>query len=164
MGMMAQLLLPEFDAEMASTRRFLARVPADKAAWKPHAKSFSLGDLAVHLAQIPTWAAPTLTAPEIDLDPNDRAKPFVSTDELLARFDQHVAEARAAIAAADDAEYEKPWSLKVAGKTFFTRPKGPVLRDFVLSHNVHHRAQLGVYLRLLDVPVPGAYGPTADDR
>lgn len=162
MGTMTALLLPEFDAEMATTRRFLERVPADKVDWKPHAKSFSLGSLAVHLAQLPTWAAPTMTAPEIDLDPNDKAPAFVSVEELLARFDRNVAEARAAIAAAEDSAYDEPWSLKVAGRTFFTRPKGRVLRDFVMSHNVHHRAQLGVYFRLLDIPVPGAYGPTAD--
>lgn len=160
---MASLLLPEFDHEMASTRKVLARVPADRADWKPHPKSYSLGHLAVHLATVTSWTAPTLTQAAFDLKGAPPPAPMSSVEELLARFDRHVAEARAAIAAAPDDAYGEAWSLTMGEQVYFTMPKGVVLRQFVLNHNVHHRAQLGVYLRLLDIPVPNTYGPTADE-
>ena len=157
-------LLPEFDHEMTTTRKVLERVPEDKFEWKPHAKSFSLGALACHLANLPTWGTETLTRSEIDLPavpPPAEALP--SKTELISAFDRNVAAARAAITGKTDGELLTIWSLKRGGKTLFSMPKTAVLRSFVLSHIIHHRAQLGVYLRLLDVPVPATYGPTADE-
>ena len=157
-------LLPEFDHEMTTTRKALERLPEDKFDWKPHAKSFSLGALATHLANLPTWGTETLTKSEIDLPAvQPPASALPSKTELIATFDRNVAAARAAITGKTDAELLAFWSLKRGGKTLFTMPKTAVLRSFVLSHVIHHRAQLGVYLRLLDVPVPATYGPTADE-
>ena len=157
-------LLPEFDHEMTTTRKILERVPEDRFDWKPHTKSFSLGALATHLANLPTWGTETLTKSEIDLpavQPPPAALP--SKTELIAAFDRNVAAARAAMTGRTDGELLAIWSLKRGGKTLFSMPKTAVMRSFVLSHMIHHRAQLGVYLRLLDVPVPATYGPTADE-
>ena len=157
-------LLPEFDHEMTTTRKALERVPEDKLEWKPHARSFSLGALATHLANLPTWGTETLTKSEIDLPAVQQpASALTSKTELIAAFDRNVAAARAAMTGKTDAELLAIWSLKRGGKTLFSMPKTAVLRSFVLSHIIHHRAQLGVYLRLLDVPVPATYGPTADE-
>ncbi len=157
-------LLPEFDQEFAQTRRALERVPEGRFAWKPHEKSYSLHDLAAHLAEVPRWAAVTLDVDVFDLDePYDRVVP-TTRDELLAHFDEGVAQARAKIEGASAQALGKIWSMKQGGEVVFSMPKGAVLRSFVLNHNVHHRAQLGVYLRLLDVPVPGHYGPSADEQ
>jgi uncharacterized damage-inducible protein DinB len=157
-------LLPEFDHEMTTTRKVIERVPEDKFDWKPHAKSFSLGALATHVANLPTWGTETLTKSEIDLpaaQPPLAALP--SKTELMAVFDRNVAAARAALAGKTDAELLAIWSLKRGGRTLFSMPKTAVLRSFVLSHVIHHRGQLSVYLRLLDVPVPSIYGPSADE-
>jgi uncharacterized damage-inducible protein DinB len=161
-------LLPEFDQEMASTRKTLERIPDDKFDWKPHEKSTTLGGLATHLGNIPSWAMYTLKQDSLDLAPEgkpamqlDMAK---SREELLATFDDNIKNARAAIAGANDQEFMKPWSLLRTGKTLLTLPKIAVLRGFVLSHMIHHRAQLGVYLRLNDIPVPSIYGPSADEN
>lgn len=164
----AQALLPEFDHEAAVTRTVLERVPEARADWQPHPKSRSLGQLAIHLASIPAWAILTLREPSYDLAPPG-GPPFVpeawqSLARTLALFDEKIAKARAALAAASDLELAQPWTLKKGGVKIFTSPRGAVLRSFVLSHSVHHRAQLGVYLRLLDVPVPAMYGPTADTQ
>jgi uncharacterized damage-inducible protein DinB len=157
-------LLPEFDHEMTTTRKALERVPEDRFDWKPHAKSFSLGALATHLANLPTWGTETLTRSEIDLPAVPPAPGTLpSKTELIAAFDRNVAAARAAMTGKTDAELQAIWSLKRGGKTLFSMPKTAVMRSFVLSHMIHHRAQLGVYLRLLDVPVPATYGPTADE-
>jgi len=157
----AESLLPEFDQEMATTRRVLERVPGDRASWKPHAKSFSLGHLAQLVARMPGWTTQALKHTELDLS---GAAPYSleKTETLLAEFDRHVKEARAAIAAARDADFGAPWSLKVGAKVLFTMPRGGVVRQN-MSHLAHHRGQLTVYLRLLDVPVPSIYGPTADE-
>jgi uncharacterized damage-inducible protein DinB len=164
----AQALLPEFDHEAAVTRTVLERVPEDRIDWQPHPKSRSLGELAIHLASIPAWAILTLREPSYDVAPPG-GPPFVpatwqSLAHTLALFDEKIAKARAALAAASDLELAQPWTLKKGGEKIFTSPRGAVLRSFVLSHGVHHRAQLGVYLRLLDVPVPAMYGPTADTQ
>lgn len=159
----AEALLPEFDHEMGVTRRLLERVPEDKFTWKPHAKSMSFVELATHVATIPSWGAPTLKQPELDLGglaPN--AVP-ASRSELLARFDTHVAETRAALVGRTDAEMLEVWSLKHNGQKIFTMPRAAVWRGFVLNHHVHHRGQLSIYLRLNDVPVPAMYGPSADE-
>lgn len=164
---MRDMLLPEFDHEIATTRRFLERVPADKADWRPHPKSMPLGQLAAHLGEIPGWVPLTMTQPSLDLAPPGgepyQTTPFTGTEALVAGFDAAAATARGVLAGIQDAALMEPWSLLRGGKVLMTMPRGAVLRGFILSHLVHHRAQLGVYLRLLDVPVPAAYGNSADD-
>jgi len=163
----AESLLPEFDQEMANTRKTLERVPEDKFSWKPHDKSASLGALARHLATLPEWGRDTIKMDSFDIAPGGvpMAQPPLpaSRKELLERFDKGVAEVRAALASATDAHMGKPWALKSNGHTLFSIPRLACLRTWVLSHMVHHRAQLGVYLRLNDVPVPAIYGPSADE-
>ncbi|MGH9256134.1 MAG: DinB family protein [Vicinamibacterales bacterium] len=160
---MVDALLPEFDHEMTNTRKVLERVPEERFDWKPHVKSFSLGTLATHVATLPTWGTETLRRSDIDIGNNPPPGALPSKGELLAAFDRNVAEARAALAGISDAELMASWSLKRNGKTIFSMPKAAVLRSFVFSHLIHHRAQLTVYLRLLDVPVPSIYGPSADE-
>ena len=158
---MSELLLPEFDQEMATTRRVLARVPDDRANWRPHPKSFPLAHLAQLVATMPGWIATTLRQTGIDL----AASPGYgvhTVDSLLAQFDRLVADARDALAASKDADYAVPWSLRNGTNVLFTAPRGAAVRMH-LNHHVHHRAQLALYLRLLDVPVPSMYGPTADE-
>jgi len=161
-------LLPEFDHEMANTRRTLERVPEDKLSYKPHEKSMTMAQLAGHIAEIPTWGAITIEKDSFDVSPPgaESYKPYVmsSRRELLERFDKNIAAARAAIAGASDEDFVKAWSLLFAGKTMFTMPRIGVVRSMVMSHLIHHRAQLGVYLRLNDVPVPAVYGPSADEK
>jgi uncharacterized damage-inducible protein DinB len=163
----AQSFLPEFDQEAAVTRQLLARVPEAQAAWKPHDKSMSLGRLAIHVATIPDWVVPTLTTPELDLNPPGgegyTPQQFTSVAETLAAFDRSVAKARELLSVASDQTLLEPWSLKSAGRTFFTMPRVAVLRSMVFNHMIHHRGQLSVYLRLQDVPLPSIYGPTADN-
>lgn len=160
-------LLPEFDHEMANTRRTLERVPDGKFAWKPHEKSGAMGWLATHLANIPGWAVFVINQDSLDLAPQGvPAQPppaANSRKELLAAFDKNVSAARSAIAGASDAQLFKPWSLLKGGKEILTMPRIAVLRGFVMNHSIHHRAQLGVYLRLNNVPVPAIYGPSADE-
>lgn len=156
-------LLPEFDHEMTTTRKVLERVPEDKFDWKPHTKSFSLGALAAHVAALPTWGAETLNKSEIDVAGGQPPAAPPSKTALMAAFDANVAATRAALAGKTDAELVAMWTLKRGGKTLFSMPKTAVLRSFVLSHLIHHRGQLSVYLRLLDVPVPSIYGPSADE-
>lgn len=159
-----QGLLPELDHEMAGTRRVLERVPMDRYDWTPHSKSFSLGRLANHLARIPNWGFVTMTETGFDFaQPVAVAPPAAATSELLALFDDKVAAARREIAAATDAAMAEPWTLRNGEHLLFTLPRAVVLRNLVFNHAVHHRGQLTVYLRLLDVPVPGLYGPSADE-
>ena len=165
---LAQALLPEFDHEFAVTRTLLERVPEAQAAWKPHPKSMSLGHLAIHVASIASWTIPTFQATDLDLAPPD-GPPYTppvwqSLAETLRVFDTTVARARAAIVPVTDLEMAQLWTLKKGGVALFTLPRAAVLRSFVLNHTIHHRAQLGVYLRLLDVPLPAVYGPTADTQ
>lgn len=165
---LSDALLPEFDMEMASTRKTLERVPAEKFDWKPHEKSMTMGGLATHLSNIPSWTNYSIDQDSLDLAPGGVPLPnatlVTSTAELLQTFDDNVIKARAAIAGASDADLFKPWSLQRAGNTLMTLPKVAVLRGFVMSHNIHHRAQLGVYLRLNNIPVPSIYGPSADEN
>lgn len=157
-----QSLLPEFDQEMATTRRVLERVPGDRAEWKPHPKSFSLGHLAQLVSWMPGWIANTLRDTKLDLQ-GAAGYSLEKTETLLAGFDQNVKDARAALEAAKDADFEVPWSLTRGEHVLFTAPRAAVVRSHI-SHLSHHRGQLTVYLRLLDVPVPSIYGPTADER
>jgi uncharacterized damage-inducible protein DinB len=156
-------LLPEFDHEMATTRRVLERAPESQFNWKPHDKSMSLGELSGHLAHIPFWCTATLQDTFLDLAQYPRNKPPASRADLLKGFDERVATARARLASTTDPEFLVPWTLKHGDQEFFTMPRISVLRTFVMNHIVHHRGQLTVYLRLNNVPVPPIYGPTADE-
>ena len=164
----SQTLLPEFDNEMANTRKTLERVPDDKFAWKPHPKSFALGPLANHVATLVGWTTDTIGKDSFDLAPPGgqgyRPPQAASRAELLSVFDDGVAKARAALAGASDEELLKPWSLLNGGQLLMTMPRAAVIRNFVLNHIIHHRAQLGVYLRLNEIPVPSIYGPSADEN
>lgn len=158
---MSDALLPEFDVEMATTRRLLERVPGDRATWKPHPKSFSIAHLAQLVAAMPGWITMAITRTSLDLSsgPGYSNQP---TEALVAMFDKNVQEAREAIAAASDADLGVAWSLTMGDKVLMTMPRGAVLRQNI-NHLIHHRGQLSVYLRLLEVPVPSIYGPTADE-
>jgi uncharacterized damage-inducible protein DinB len=163
---LSDALLPEFDQEMANTRKTLERVPDNKFDWKPHEKSFPMGGLSTHLANLPSWASVTIDQDSLDLAPNGevvRMSPLKSRAEVLEMFDKNVVTARAAIAGASDEHLFKPWTLLSNGKTILTLPRVACLRSFVMNHIIHHRAQLGVYLRLNDIPVPSIYGPSADE-
>jgi len=160
--MIGASLLPEFDQEMAVTRRVLERVPGERAGWKPHPKSFSLGHLAQLVSWMPGWIANTLRETRLDLQ-GAAGYSLEKTETLLAGFDQNVKDARAALEAAQDADFAVSWSLTRGEQVLFTAPRAAVVRSHI-SHLSHHRGQLTVYLRLLDVPVPSIYGPTADER
>ena len=161
----AELLLPEVEQEMATTRRVLERVPDDKLAWKPHDRSWSMGDLASHIVNSIKWTGLTMNQTEFDLGsvaPEAMNPTAKSRAELLSWFDANVAAARQALGKSD-ADYFVPWTLKQGAQQYFTMPRYNCIRSFLLNHIVHHRAQLGVYLRLNDIPVPAMYGPSADE-
>jgi uncharacterized damage-inducible protein DinB len=153
--------LKEFDQEMASTRRLLERIPTEKGTWKPHEKSFSLGHLAQLVAWMPGWIARSLREPHIDLA-QSAGYSIESTETLLREFDRNVRDARAALASVVGPELEAPWSLRRGEQVLFTAPRGEVVRGH-LNHLIHHRGQLTVYARLVGVPLPSIYGPTADE-
>ena len=157
----ADTFVPEFDQEMATTRRALERVPTEKGEWKPHPKSFALGHLAQLIAGMPGWILTMTTSTELDLA-KGAGYSFEPTETLVARFDKLVAEARAALVAAKESDFDVPWSLKMGERVLLTMPRGANIRS-TLNHLIHHRGQLSVYLRLVDVPVPSMYGPTADE-
>ena len=163
----AETILPEFDQEMASTRKVLERIPDDKLGWKAHPKSNTIGWNANHVADIPNWLAMVLSQPSLDIAPvGGEPYPFPSlttTREILDLFDRNVAAARKAIAAADDEQMGQSWTLLQAGQTLFTMPRSAVVRSMILNHLMHHRAHIIVYLRLNDIPVPGMYGPSGDE-
>jgi uncharacterized damage-inducible protein DinB len=158
-----QAILPEFDHEMANTRKSLERVPDNKLAWKPHTKSMTMGNLGTHLATINGWAEAIIGQDSFDVSNAPPPPQLTSHAQMLETFDKSTASARKAIAAASDEQLMKPWSLLSGGKNIFTMPRVAVLRSFILNHTIHHRAQLGVYLRLNDVAVPSIYGPSADE-
>ncbi len=163
---LAESMLPEFDHEMANTRKTLERIPEEKLDWKPHEKSTTMRGLATHLSNLVSWTVHTIERDELDAAPGGqpmRAKPVESVEEALETFDRNVASARAAIKGASDEHLLKPWTLRMGDKTIFTQPRFGVLRGFIMNHTIHHRAQLSVYLRLNDVPVPALYGPSADE-
>lgn len=164
---LAKLFLQEFDAEMVTMRRCLERVPVRDFAWKPHPRSYSLGELASHCVNALEWTVPTLKRKFVDLAPKkgEPWKPtlYRSRKALLAGFDANVAASRKAIASMKNRAWEVEWSLRAGKEVYFTMPRIRVFRTFILNHAIHHRAQLGVYLRLRDVPVPAIYGPSADE-
>lgn len=163
----ADTMLPEFDQEMGNTRKVIARVPNEKTDWRPHPKSMPLGYLAVHLSMLPNWVNMILEKDELDIGlmmkSGWKMPDFVSADASVAVFDKAVQAARAALAVASEELLSKPWSLKNNGVTMFTLPKLATLRSMVFNHLIHHRGQMTVYLRLNDIPLPGLYGPTADE-
>jgi uncharacterized damage-inducible protein DinB len=164
----SEALLPEFDQEMATTRKILLRVPEDKLNYKPHAKSFDMGSLAIHIAQIVGWGAETIAKPDFDVAPVG-APPYQpptikNNQELIAMLDKNIATFRTAIEGATDEQFMQPWSLLAGGKPIFTMPRVAVIRGMVINHLIHHRGALSVYLRLNDVPLPAMYGPSADEK
>jgi uncharacterized damage-inducible protein DinB len=163
----ADALLPEYDHELATTRRVLERVPEAEFGWKPHVKSMSLGQLAGHVANIPWWLSMTLDVPFYDVKAGDKEARLnvpASLNVMLVEFDEKVKRARASLSRATDAELAAPWTLKSEGREIFSIPRIAAVRSFVLNHLIHHRGQLSVYLRLKDVPLPSMYGPTADEQ
>jgi uncharacterized damage-inducible protein DinB len=161
----AQTLLPEFDREMATTRKLLERVPEAQAAWKPHPKSTGVGDLAQHIATLAGFGAMVIGGTGRDMKAGGGIKPprFVSSKALLETFDENVKKSREAITHVSDADLAETWTMRNGDQVFFAMPRAAVLRTLLMNHIIHHRGQLGVYLRLLDVPVPSVYGPTADE-
>lgn len=162
-----EAFLSEFENEAKKTRKTLERVPEDKFSWKPHAKSMELGRLSTHLAEIPSWISHAFDSDTFDVNPPEgrahQAPQITTREQLLELFDKNVAAGRAKLASATDEQFKQPWSLLNGGRVVFTIPRVAVLRDMVMNHTIHHRAQLGVYLRLNDVPVPAIYGPSADE-
>lgn len=158
----AQSWIPEFDAEMKTTRRVLERVPSDRGTWKPHEKSFSLGHLAQLVARMPSWHVFTVDRDVVDIA-GFGGYSYETTQTLLAEFDRNVRDGRAALQRASDESLGRTWTLKWGEQVVFSAPRGDVLRQN-MNHLYHHRGQLTVYLRLVDVPVPQVYGPTADER
>lgn len=157
--------LKEFRTEAPHTRKVLERMPMDKPAYKPHEKSTELGGLAVHVAELPGWITMVLNTDELDFAKSPyKPAPVADTAALVQLFDDKVTEAAAALEAASDETMEGDWTLRHGDHVILTLPRKDVLRTMVFNHSIHHRAQLGVYLRLNDIPVPGIYGPSADER
>ncbi|HXB10465.1 MAG TPA: DinB family protein [Bacteroidia bacterium] len=162
-----QPLLMEFKHEAAKTRKMLERVPFEQATWKPHDKSTALGALATHIARVPTWIERVLTREEFDmLAPNafPKVELHKNTQELLAYFDANNAIALKQLEGASDEALMKPWTFRRGEQVIFTLPRGAVIREMALNHQYHHRGQMSVYLRQLNVPVPGMFGPSADEQ
>ena len=160
-------MLMEFDRESSTTRKLLSRVPADKYSWKPHAKSMSLGQLANHLAGLPNWVGGSLLPGEFDMSKGGGdfpPKEPANAQALMKTFEDAAAAAKAAMAHLDDARAKGAWTLRHGGKVIMEMPRIALVRTILLNHLIHHRGQLSVYLRLLDVPVPSIYGPSADEN
>jgi uncharacterized damage-inducible protein DinB len=161
----AQQMHAELQQEGIATRKILAQVPIDKKDWKPHEKSMALGSLARHIAEIYGWPKETILMDELDFSKMDfTPKVLNSNEELLALFDKCMATASEILETATDEDLAKPWTMRNGDIIYFTIPKAEVMRTWVLNHSVHHRAQLGVYLRLLGIALPGTYGPSADEQ
>ncbi len=157
-------LIAELQQEAASTRKMLERVPEKSFSWKPHEKSMTLGDLSHHVAEIPEWVSVSVEKDELDFAKSNYVpKEATTTEALLKLFDEKVKNAVECLKNASDEKLMGNWTMKNGEKVYFTMPKTAVVRYFVLNHAVHHRGQLSVYLRLLDVPLPSIYGPTADE-
>lgn len=159
-------LLPEFDHEMAITRRLLERVPENAFAWKPHDKAFGLGELATHLARLPHWGAAILNCDRHELANNNGQQPsgHATRAEILELFDLNVAEVRRGLCNCNESDLASPWTLTQSGRIVMSLPRASAFRSFLLSHVIHHRGQLTVYLRMQNVPLPPIYGPSADEK
>ncbi|HEV2465184.1 MAG TPA: DinB family protein [Acidobacteriaceae bacterium] len=165
----AEKLLPEFDREFSSTRKFLALIPDDKISWKPHAKSMELGRLASHISDFSERAYQVLTQPERVVTPEELAQrrdawKSATRESIVSKFDGSLQKAHDALASMPDAKWDTSWKLVFSGRTVFDGPRGLAYRNIVVSHMIHHRAQLGLYLRLNDIAIPGTYGPSADEQ
>jgi uncharacterized damage-inducible protein DinB len=166
---MNQWFIGELEQEIKATRKVIERLPDDKLGWKPHEKSMSAGELASHIAEMYSWGDVTMKVDELDLAPLDGPKwesfKGKSTAEIVARLDENFFAAKAAIAAAtDDEAWMKTWVLKMGGEPMMSMPRVACIRGMVMNHIIHHRGQLSVYLRMLDIPVPSIYGPSADEQ
>lgn len=160
-------MLPAFDHIIQGTRQHLSVIPDDRLDFRPHEKSWTIGELGSHLANLPMWTMATLGQDSFDVAPADAEEPtpqpeYGSSAEMVAALEENAGAARAAIEAASDEDLMQEWSLLVGGEPRFSMPRVAVLRSFIMDHMIHHRGQLTVYLRLLDVPVPQTFGPTAD--
>lgn len=161
----AEAILPEFDREMATTRKMLERFPEDKVEWRPHETCMTLGRLAGHVGELAGWVIPTMAQDKLELDPNNyNPAIFQSRAEALKQFDETVKNARAALAGASDETFMRPWTFVAGGKTVFTMPKVAVYRSFVMNHLIHHRGQLAAFYRIAGVPIPSLYGPSKDEQ
>ena len=156
-------LLPEFDEEMKNTRKMLECVPDHALEYRPHPKSMPMGRLATHIAEIPSWTTSAIDHEVLEMPADFKPRLAQSRQELLEIFDKSVAEARGKIAGASDEHWRKTWTFKFAGQTLMSMPRSVVMRSMIMNHLIHHRAQLGVFLRLKDVAIPGMYGPSADE-
>lgn len=157
------IFLHELEQEATTTRKFLSRVPADKFDWRPHPKSMTMMELTTHIADLPSWVQLALTTDELDFATSPYQPTVVSsTDELVAILEKSLSDGRAALEAASEEMLPKPWTLRDGDTIYSTTPKHEVIR-MTYNQITHHRAQLGVYLRLLDIPIPGSYGPSADE-
>lgn len=157
------MLAGEFTHEASQTRKVLERVPMDKLDFKPHEKSMTLQKLTAHVSDLAAWTGMVLSAPELDLAGGYVTPPFASPEELLAIFDKNVSATNAALQAATDEGLGEMWTLRAGSHVILTMPKGQCVRSLCFNHTIHHRGQLSVYLRLVGVPVPGMYGPSADE-
>jgi uncharacterized damage-inducible protein DinB len=160
----AQSMLPEFDNEMASTRKMMERIPEDRLSWKPDPRSMSLGQLAAHIVEMTGWGTTTLQTESLNMDPGTHT-PLVlaSRDQAVQEFDKNWQGFRAALGGATDEDMMKMWTLTIAGNPLFSMPRIAVVRSMIMNHIIHHRAQLTVYYRMTGVPVPALYGPSADE-
>lgn len=159
-------LLAELTQETTATRGAIERLPDDKLGWRPHERSWTLGELALHLATIPHWAAVAVEQDSFDVVTDQgegKREAPATTAEVLEALDANLAAAKVALEAVDESKMGDPWSLKKGGEVVFTVPRGAVIRNMILNHSIHHRGQLTIYMRLLDVPVPAIYGPSADE-
>ena len=161
----SEILLLDFDCEIANTRRTLERIPENDPQWKPHEKSMPIGRLALHTARLPQFLTRILTTAELEMDKEKFPDfTFESTAHLLSELERTATEAKSHLASSSDDQLHAPWKMVFKGHTIINAPRMLLYRTMFLNHVVHHRAQLGVYLRLLNVPVPGLYGPSADER
>lgn len=163
-GSIAAALIPELTMEAATARKLLERLPVAQRDWTPHPKSFTLGKLATHVVQLIGWSADCASTAELDVATYPPPPDWGTTAELIAQLDANLARSTAAIGALADADFLVPWTLRAGSQVFFTMPRGQVIRSMCFNHAIHHRGQLSLYLRLLDVPLPPMYGPTADER
>jgi uncharacterized damage-inducible protein DinB len=158
-----EFFLEQLEHEAVTTRKMLSRVPTDKFSWKPHEKSMEMIRLATHVAELPTWIPMTLNTDELDFAKNEyRPAKIDNTEELVAYFEKCLAQGKEALKNGSEKDLEKPWTLRNGEQIYDVSPKRNVIR-MSLSQIIHHRAQLGVYLRLLNIPIPGSYGPSADE-
>ncbi|MCB0729000.1 MAG: hypothetical protein KDD00_16155 [Ignavibacteriae bacterium] len=159
-----EALIAELQQEAAATRKMLERVPEKSNSWKPHEKSMDLGRLSQHISEIPMWVPETVDKDELDFAKEEYTPKGGSTnEELLKNFDLNLANAIECLKNASDEKLMGNWTMRNGEKVYFTMPKIAVLRGFVMSHLIHHRGQLSVYMRMLDIPLPSVYGPTADE-